>query len=139
MDGLLEENRILRRNLKRAKQVLEEKDNEVRAKQKYDAEREKAGLAGRNSDADSHSFRDTDAVSMASVSAVGGYGSVKVDIKKVEMINANVLQILTSKTPFEAMLQLTKTFKQALKNVSRCTVFIINRYLQAYVFKGQGH
>ena len=76
---------------------------------------------------------------MASVSAVGGYGSVKVDIKKVEMINANVLQILTSKTPFEAMLQLTKTFKQALKNVSRCTVFIINRYLQAYVFKGQGH
>jgi len=28
-----------------------------------------------------------------------------------------------------------KTFKQAFKNVARCTIFVMNRYLQAYVFK----
>lgn len=43
--------------------------------------------------------------------------------------------ILSSKTPFESMQQVLQTFKMALKNVARCTIFVINRYLQAYVFK----
>ena len=34
------------------------------------------------------------------------------------------------------MLLVLKMYKQALKNVGRCTIFVINRYLQAYVFKG---
>lgn len=33
------------------------------------------------------------------------------------------------------MLQVLKTFKQAIKNVGRCTIYVCNRYLQAYVFK----
>ena len=74
---------------------------------------------------------------MASFSALGA-GSQKIDIKKVEMINQNVLQILTSKTPFETMQQVIKTFKQAFKNVARCTMFVTNRYLQAFVFKDIG-
>jgi len=36
------------------------------------------------------------------------------------------------------MQMVLKTFKQALKNVARCTIFVINRYLQAYVFKDLG-
>ena len=43
--------------------------------------------------------------------------------------------IVASKTPLETMLQILKTFKQAIKNVGRCTIYVINRYLQAYVFK----
>lgn len=51
---------------------------------------------------DSNSIKDTDIHSMASFSALGA-GSQRIDIKKVEMINQNVLQILNSKTPFETM------------------------------------
>ena len=36
------------------------------------------------------------------------------------------------------MQQVLKTYKQAFKNISRCTIYIINRYLQAYVFKDMG-
>ena len=45
---------------------------------------------------------------------------------------------MNCKTPYETMQQVIKTFKQAFKNVSRCTIFITNRYLQAYVFKDMG-
>ena len=31
-----------------------------------------------------------------------------------------------------------RTYKEAFKNVARCTIFILNRYLQAYVFKDMG-
>lgn len=75
---------------------------------------------------------------MASFSALGGYGPQKIDTKKVEMINQNVKQFIACKTPFETMQQVLKTFKMAFKNVARCTIFILNRYLQAYVFKNMG-
>ena len=51
------------------------------------------------------------------------------------MINQNLQQILVLKTPFDAMQQVIKTYKQAFKTAARCTIFVINRYLQAYVFK----
>jgi hypothetical protein len=72
----------------RVKQVLEEKKEKKAAKQRKQAEREKAGLpAGRNSDIDSNSLKDVDGHSMASFSAMGGYATTRIDIKKVELIN----------------------------------------------------
>lgn len=52
------------------------------------------------------------------------------------MINQNVQLIINSKTPLESMLLMIKTYKQAFKNIARITIFVINRYLQAYIFKG---
>ena len=69
---------MLKKNIKRVKQVLEEKNEISRANQRK--------LNGRESVNDSTSMRDTDMQSMASVSALGA-GPSKVDIKKVEMIN----------------------------------------------------
>jgi len=37
--------------------------------------------------------------------------------------------------PLEAMQQVLQTYKAAFKNIARATIFVINRYLQAYVFK----
>ena len=51
------------------------------------------------------------------------------------MINQNIQQVLISKHPLEAMQQVLKTYKQAFKNIARITIFVVNRYLQAYVFK----
>jgi len=59
----------------------------VRARAKKEQEREKAGAAGRNSDIDSTSLKDVDNHSVASLSALGGYATSRIDIKKVEMIN----------------------------------------------------
>ena len=69
---------MLKKNIKRVKQVLEEKNEISRVNQRK--------LNGRESVNDSTSMRDTDMQSMASVSALGA-GPSKVDIKKVEMIN----------------------------------------------------
>ena len=77
---------MLKKNIKRTKEVLEEKLEAVKAQQKKELEREKAGAAGKNSEMDSNSLKDTDMHSMASFSALGA-GSQKIDIKKVEMIN----------------------------------------------------
>ena len=50
----------------------------------------------------------------------------------------NVQLILNSKTPFECLQQVLKTFKEAFKNIARLTIFVVNRYLQSYVFKNMG-
>lgn len=80
-------------------------------------------------------MKDADQHSYASLSALGGYTSQRVDVKKVQYINQNVQNFLSSKTPLETTLAILKTYKAALKNVARATIFILNRYLQAYVFK----
>lgn len=51
------------------------------------------------------------------------------------MINENISQMLISKTPFDAMQQMIKTYKQALKTLSRISIFVINRHLQRHVLK----
>ena len=67
---------MLKRNIKRIKQVLDEKHDQIKAKERKEIEREKAGMAGKNlSELDSNSIKDTDGHSMASFSALGGYGS----------------------------------------------------------------
>ena len=137
IEELQEENKVLKRNIKRAKQVLVEKEERIKAKQRREIEREKGGAGGRNSDIDSNSLKDADGHSMASFSALGGYGVTKIDIKKVELINQNIKEVLLSKNPLDTMLAVIKTFKQAFKQVARCTIFVMNRYLQAYVFKAQ--
>ena len=79
---------MLKRNIKRIKQVLGEKKDLIKARERKEIEKEKAGVTGgKQSELDSHSNRDTDVHSIASLSALGGYGSQKIDIKKVEMIN----------------------------------------------------
>jgi len=40
---------------------------------------------------------------MASFSALGGYGSQKIDIKKVELINQNVQNMVACRSAFETM------------------------------------
>ena len=50
---------------------------------KKEQEREKLGDAGRNSEIDSTSLKDVDGHSVASLSALGGYGSQRIDLKKV--------------------------------------------------------
>ena len=87
IEDLLEENKVLKRNIKRAREVLAEKEEKIKAKQRKEAEREKGGAVGRNSEIDSNSLKDADGHSMASFSALGGYGATKIDIKKVELIN----------------------------------------------------
>lgn len=114
--------------------MLIEKSKQVRERTKKEQERAERG-GGRNSEIDSASLRDADGQSVASLSALGGYGSQRIDLKKVEMINQNIQQVLISKIPLEAMQQVLKTYKQAFKNIARITIFVINRYLQAYVFK----
>ena len=114
--------------------MLIEKSKQVRDRTKKEQEKEKAG-AGRNSEIDSASLKDIEGHSVASLSALGGYASQRIDIKKVEMINQNIQQVLISKHPLEAMQQVLKTYKQAFKNIARITIFVVNRYLQAYVFK----
>ena len=86
MEELQAENRILKRNIKRAKEVFEEKQERMKMQMKKEQEREKAGILGKNSEMDSNSLKDTDIHSMASFSALGS-GNQKIDIKKVEMIN----------------------------------------------------
>ncbi len=76
VDELREENKTLKRNVKRTKEVLEDRRNECRAKERREMEKEKAGVAGRNSDLDSNSLKDADGHSMASFSALGGNLSV---------------------------------------------------------------
>ena len=67
---------MLKRNIKRIKQVLDDKYGQIRAKERKEIEKEKAVLAGKNlSELDSNSIKDTDGHSMASFSALGGYGS----------------------------------------------------------------
>ena len=69
----------------------------------------------------------------------GGLGGpIKVDINRVEAINQNILSVLNSKTPMEAAQAILKTFRQAFKAVQRVSLFIVNRYLQAYVFTNIG-
>lgn len=85
----MEENRTLARNIKRMKQVINEKKQAIKIKEKKALEKEKTGV-GRNSDLDSNSVRDLDGDrnSMVSFSALGGgYGSQRIDIRKVEHIN----------------------------------------------------
>lgn len=127
----------MKRNIKRVKEVLQKKVDLIKARERreLEKEKEKLGPGGRNSDFDSNSIKDTDAQSMVSFSALGAYGAQKIDIKKVALINQNVQNMVACRTPFETMLQVVKTFKQAFKNVARCTIFVLNRYLQAYVFK----
>ena len=129
IEELLEENKVLKRNIQRAKQVLAEKQDQIKKKERKEAEKEKLGQAGRTSEVDSHSLKDVDGHSMASFSALGGYASQRVDIKKVEQINQNLQLILHSRQAFDAMLLVLKMYKAALKNVGRCTVFVLNRYL----------
>ena len=80
------------RNIKRAKEVLAQKKEEIKRKERRDAEREKlGGTVGRFSEVDSNSIKDADGHSVASFSAMGGYAaSQRVDIKKVEQINMNL-------------------------------------------------
>ena len=94
---------MLKRNIKRIKQVLDEKQDFIKAKIKKEIEREKAGAAGKLSELDTHSNKDTDTHSIASLSALGGYGSQKLDIKKVELINTNVSMMVSCKTAFDTM------------------------------------
>ena len=60
MEGLLEENKVLKRNIKRIKEVLYDKMDLIKAKERKEIEKEKAGVTGRNSDFDSNSIKDTD-------------------------------------------------------------------------------
>ena len=71
MEELLAENKILKRNIKRAKEVFEEKQEKVKMQLKKEQDREKAGILGKNSEMDSNSLKDTDMHSMASFSALG--------------------------------------------------------------------
>ena len=56
--------------------MLDEKSDAIRAKERREHLKEKAGVAGagKNSELDSNSIKDTDGHSMASFSALGGYG-----------------------------------------------------------------
>ena len=87
MEELQEENTQLKKQIKRTKQVLIEKGKQLRERTKKEQEKERAGGAGRNSEIDSTSLKDVDGHSVASLSALGGYASQRIDIKKVEMIN----------------------------------------------------
>ena len=88
VEELQEENKILKRNIKRAKEFLEEKREKVKKRERKLAAIEKG--VGRMSDLDSNSIKDGDNHSMTSFSALGGYGSQRIDIKKVEQINQNL-------------------------------------------------
>lgn len=136
VDEMVSENEVLRRNIKRLRQLLEIKKSEAQARQKKQTNKDKG--AERSSEVDSTSLKDIEGHSFASLSALGGagYGSQRIDIKKVEMINQNVTQMMIAKTPLESMLLTIKAYKQAFKNIARITIFVINRYLQANVFKG---
>ena len=132
LDELKNVNRILKRNIKWCK-VLIAKQEEVLQK-KIKQEREKA--AGKDlSEIDDNSTVPMDIQSFASYSQNPAGPTYQVDINRVEKINMNVALILSSKSPFECLQQVLKTFKEAFKNVSRLTIFVINRYLQSYVFK----
>ena len=63
--------------------MLIEKRKQVQERVKKEQEREKLGNAGRNSEIDSTSLKDVDGHSVASLSALGGYASQRIDIKKV--------------------------------------------------------
>ena len=86
---------------------------------------------GKISDTESASLNFENMSSFGSTQG-GGLGlanSYKADIKRVETINMNLLSVVNSKTPFEAIQAVLKTLKQAFKNVARLSVFIINKYL----------
>ena len=51
---------MLKRNIKRIKEVLYDKMDLIKAKERKEIEKEKAGVTGRNSDFDSNSIKDTD-------------------------------------------------------------------------------
>ena len=90
MEGLFEENKVLKRNITRIKQVINDKLGLIKAEERKEIEKEKTGIAGKNSELDSNSIKDNDGNSVASFSALGGCGAQKIDIKKVEMINQQV-------------------------------------------------
>ena len=103
---LKEENNTLRRRVQRTKELLQVSQLKTRERMK----KEKEKMFGKISDTESasHAF---DNLSYASMSQMGGIGSVKVDIGRVEAINQNVTSVLNSKTPIEAAQAILKTFK----------------------------
>ena len=123
----MEENRTLKRNIKRTKMILDEKMLNKPSQKPKDR---RPSLDRRDSDNDSSSFGMSD---RHSLSALGG-GVQKLDLKKIEQFNHNVTQMILAKNPFDAMQLILKTFKQYFKNVARCTIFIMNSYLQEACF-----
>ena len=124
-------NRILTRNIKWCKVLM--KKQEEKLQRKIKEERDKA-VGGDSIELDDNVPMDV--TSFASYSQVQTTApAYQIDINRVEKINSNVLQIVNSKHPFECLQHVLKTFKEAFKNVSRLTIFVVNRYLQSYVFK----
>ena len=132
IEELIEENKTLKRNIKRTKMILDEKmlnqPSQKAKDRRFSLDRQNP-LDRRDSDSNTSTYSND----RQSLSALGG-GVQKLDIKKVETINHNVTQMIFAKSPFDAMQLILKTFKQYFKNVARCTIFIMNRYLQDVCF-----
>ena len=80
MEELQNERRLLLRNIARTKEVIADKKEKVKAKER---KQQLVAQGGRVSEADSNSMKDADQHSYASLSALGGYTSQRVDVKKV--------------------------------------------------------
>ena len=76
-----------------------------------------------------------DVISFASFNQGSTAPAYQIDINKVEKINQNVMHIVTSKNAFECLQYVLKTFKEAFKQLSKLTVFVVNRFLQNAIFQ----
>lgn len=66
---------------------------------------------------------------------LGSYQTL--EFKRIENINDKVGAMVNSKTPMDCLLTLLKTIKETFKAVSRCSIFLVSPYIQAYVLEGQ--
>ena len=127
IEELIEENKTLKRNIKRTKMILDEKVLSQTAQKAKDLEKRRPSLDRRDSDSSSISN------DRHSLSALGG-GVQKLDIKKFDQINLNVQYMINAKNPFDCLQMILKTFKMYFKNVARCTIFLMNHALKDVCF-----
>ena len=93
-------NRILKRNIKWCKVLMKKQEEKLQRKIKEERDR-REGLD--RSENDENSTVPMDVQSFASYSQLQSGPAYQIDINRVEKINMNVQQILSSKHPFECM------------------------------------
>ena len=113
-----QENISLKRNIKFYAESIEQEQEKARERKLLDD-------------------RTSDNQFSASMSNAGPTSAGGFDMHKIEKINKHVFQMMNAKQSFDCAMSILKACKEAFKGATRCTLFIVDQYLQAIILKGQ--
>jgi hypothetical protein len=125
IEDLKSENSHLRKKIKNAKQLI----NVHTARKKLNSKTTEIKPEARDSTMPEHVI---DSVSVLS-NVPNRTGN---ELSKLQNINVNIRMIVASRSPLDCVANVLKTFKLAFKGVIRCSVFLIDRILQAFTLDG---